>query len=284
MALSKDELLNRITKWRNKDAETSELVKQGILFDNLSDYLNDTFEGEQWDEEAQDYTPEYAKHEEDVLKDLGLSWEDVSALADYDVDNPVTSETIIDKDGDGDADITVTEQDDGNDGDESLVIGGTDIFKEPFTEEQLAILRNDDDFTKFSGDELKALYKSDFAKARKARNAWIKRARELLEGESSDKPHDQGLAGETTPEEEAMLALASGESKPNTGLAGETTPNTGLAGETTLEEDLMLNPDMSPSEFSKKAAEKRGAKPGEPAPDFNNFTNDIAKNLASRRW
>lgn len=217
MALSRDELLDRITKWRNKDAKISELVKQGVLFDNLFDYLNDTFEGEQWNEEAQDYTPEYAKHEEDVLNDLGLSWEDVSTLADYDVDdvdNPVTSKTIIDKDDDGDADVTVIKQDDGDD--------------------------NDNDNEK----------------------------------PESDEPHDEGLAGETTPEEEAMLALASGESKPSTELAGETT----------LEEDLMLNPDMSPSEFSKKAAEKRGAKPGEPAPDFSNFTNDIARTLASRRW
>jgi hypothetical protein len=28
----------------------------------------------------------------------------------------------------------------------------------------------------------------------------------------------------------------------------------------------------------------RGAKPGEPAPDSDNFTNDIARTLASRRW
>lgn len=118
---------------------------------------------------------------------------DVMANADakqHVADNPVTSETVIDKDDDGDADVTITKQDDGDD----------------------------------DGDE-----------------------DELLDGD--DKPHDQGLAGDTT-----------------------------------LEEELMLKPDMSPTEFSKKAAEKRGAKPGEPAPDFNNFTNAIARNLASRRW
>lgn len=164
-------------------------------------------------------------------------------------DNPVTSETVIDKDDDGDADITITKQDDGDDDDESLIIGGTDIYKTPFTEEQLAILRGDSDYSKHSKDEFDALQAADYPKARTARNAWIKRARELLEGDDGDKPHDQGLAGETT-----------------------------------LEEELMLKPDMSPTEFSKKAAEKRGAKPGEPAPDFNNSTNAIAKNLASRRW
>ena len=160
-------------------------------------------------------------------------------------ENPMTSKTVIDKDGDGDADVTVTKQDDGDD-DESLIIGGTDIFKTPFTEKQLAILRGDSDYTKYSKDEFDALQAADYPKARTARNAWIKRARELLDGD--DKPHDQGLAGDTT-----------------------------------LEEELMLKPSMKPTEFSKKAAEKRGAKPGEPAPDMN-FTNDIAKTLASRRW
>lgn len=65
----------------------------------------------------------------------------------------------------------------------------------------------------------------------------------------------------------------------------------GLAGETTLEEDLMMNPDMSPTEYSAKAAEKRGAKKGEPAPDLdlNNVLSDrtqknIIGTLSQYRW
>ena len=65
----------------------------------------------------------------------------------------------------------------------------------------------------------------------------------------------------------------------------------GLAGETTLEEDLMMNPDMSPTEYSAKAAEKRGAKKGEPAPDLdlNNVLSDktqknIIGALSQFRW
>ena len=207
--LSKKELLRRL----NEVSDNTSAEDARNLFDDLSDYLNDAYDGSQpWDDDTGDVTPEYAAWEKKALEDLGIDesiFDTLNALQEAG-DNPVTSETIIDKDDDGDADVTVIKQDDGDDND----------------------------------------------------------------GESSDKPHDEGLAGETTPEEEAMLALASGESKPSTELAGDTT----------LEEDLMLNPDMSSSEFSKKAAEKRGAKPGEPAPDFNNFTNDIARNLASRRW
>lgn len=65
---------------------------------------------------------------------------------------------------------------------ESLIISGTDIYKEPFTEEQLAILRGDSTYNKLSKDEFDALQAADYPKARAARKAWIKRARELLEG------------------------------------------------------------------------------------------------------
>ena len=67
--------------------------------------------------------------------------------------------------------------------------------------------------------------------------------------------------------------------------------DTELAGDTTLEEELMLNPNMSPEEFSKIAAEKRGAKKGEPAPDMNlgNVLSDstqknIIRTLSAHRW
>ena len=69
----------------------------------------------------------------------------------------------------------------------------------------------------------------------------------------------------------------------------------GLTGETTLEEELMLKPDMSPEEFSKLAAEKRAAKKGEAAPDMkddrvlSNVLSDstqknIIRTLSTHRW
>lgn len=215
--LSKEELLRKL----NDLSENTSSEEARILFDDLSDYLNDAYDGpEPWDDDEGDVTPEYAAWEKKALEDLGVDESIFDTLNSLIApDNPVTSKAVIDKDNDGDADVTVIKQDDGND-DESLVIGGTDIYKEPFTEEQLAILRGDDDYNKFSTDEFNALQAADHPKARKARNAWIKRARELLEGESSDKPHDEGLV----------------------------------------------------------------AKPGEPAPDSDNFTNDIARTLASKRW
>jgi len=91
--------------------------------------------------------------------------------------------------------------------------------------------------------------------------------------ESSDKPHDNGLAGETTPEEDLMLRVATGNAPATTNtLAGDLTPeeiemiqmmragkqppkNDGLAGETTPEENEMLN-----------------------------ITNRLAKNLSKHRW
>lgn len=91
--------------------------------------------------------------------------------------------------------------------------------------------------------------------------------------ESSDKPHDEELAGETTPEEDFMQRAAAGEVPATSGvLAGDLTPeevemiqmmragkqppkNDGLAGETTPEEKEMLN-----------------------------ITNRLAKNLSKHRW
>lgn len=246
--VSKEELTRRIGAL----SEDTSAEEASSLFDDLNDYLNDAYTGPKpWDDSTGDVTPEYIAWEKKALEDLGTDTEIFDTLnmiqevADKYL-NPATRKTVIDRDGDGDADVTITEQYDGDD-DESLIIGGTDIFKTPFTEKQLAILRGDSDYTKYSKDEFDALQAADYPKARTARNAWIKRARELLDGDD-DKPHDQGLAGDTT-----------------------------------LEEELMLKPSMKPTEFSKKAAEKRRARPGEPAPDMN-LTNDIAKMLASRRW
>lgn len=147
--------------------------------------------------------------------------------------------------------------------DETLIIGGTDIYKEPFTDEQLAILRKDDDYNKFSTDEFNALQAADRAKVKTARDAKLKRARELLEGnngnipddpdELSEKPHDKKLAtsnvlaGDLTPEEIEMIQMM---------RAGKKPPKSNeLAGETTPEENEMLN-----------------------------ITNRLAKNLSKHRW
>lgn len=91
--------------------------------------------------------------------------------------------------------------------------------------------------------------------------------------ESSDKPHDEELAGEITPEEDFMQRAAAGEVPATSGvLASDLTPeevemiqmmragkqppkNDGLAGETTPEEKEMLN-----------------------------ITNRLAKNLSKYRW
>lgn len=63
---------------------------------------------------------------------------------------------------------------------------------------------------------------------------------------SSDKPHDNVLAGETTPEEDLMLRVATGNAPATSNV---------LAGETTPEENEMLN-----------------------------ITNRLAKNLSKHRW
>lgn len=89
----------------------------------------------------------------------------------------------------------------------------------------------------------------------------------------SDKPHDKGLVGEITPEEDFMQRAAVGKIPVTSGiLAGDLTPeeiemiqmmragkkppkSNGLAGETTPEENEMLN-----------------------------ITNRLAKNLSKHRW
>jgi len=210
---------------------------------------------EQWEDIGSKLTPGIS--EEDIKKILSDSA--------YDYDDEDIKDILVG--------VSLDETSD--DPDESLIIGGTDIFKEPFTEEQLAILRKDDAYNKFSTDEFNALQATDKAKAKTAHDAKLKRARELLEGndESSDKPHDEELAGEKTPEEDFMERAAAGEVPATSGvLAGDLTPeeikmiqmmragkqppkSTELAGETTPEEKEMLN-----------------------------ITNRLAKNLSKHHW
>lgn len=108
-------------------------------------------------------------------------------------------------------------------------------------------------------DELKALYDADKTPDDP--------------DESSDKPHDEELAGETTPEEDFMQRAVAGKIPATSNvLAGDLTPeeiemiqmmragkkpqkSNGLAGETTPEEKEMFN-----------------------------ITNRLAKNLSKHRW
>lgn len=105
--------------------------------------------------------------------------------------------------------------------------------------------------------------------------------------ELSDKPHDEGLAGETTPEEDFMQRAAEGKIPATSGvLAGDLTPeeiemirmmrakkqpkkNAGLAGETTPEEDEMLK-----LVSNQTLSDER----------FKNITNRLAKTLSKHRW
>lgn len=251
MVISKEELLSKLNEV--SDSTSAEEAKE--LFDDLNDYLNDAYDGEQpWDDETGDVTPEYAAWEKKALEDLGLEesiFDTLNAL--QEAGNPVTSETIIDKDDDGDADVTITKQDDGDDSGNNILNVGKAVPEYEDADINAGVLSgmltDKPEIRQATIDWMKGLTGKD---SEALKNIVTSQTFKDMYGEpdwENDEPHDEGLAGDTT-----------------------------------LEEDLMLNPSMSPSEFSKKAAEKRGAKPGEPAPDFNNFTNDIARNLASRRW
>ena len=78
--------------------------------------------------------------------------------------------------------------------------------------------------------------------------------------ESSDKPHDEELAGETTPEEDFMQRAAAGEVPATSGV---------LAGDLTPEEVEMIQMMRA----KKQASENTG-----------NITNRLAKNLSKHRW
>lgn len=105
--------------------------------------------------------------------------------------------------------------------------------------------------------------------------------------ESSDKPHDEELAGEKTPEEDFMERAAAGEVPATSGvLAGDLTPeeiemiqmmragkqppkSKELAGETTPEEKEMLK-----LAGNQTVSDKR----------MKNITNRLAINLSKHRW
>lgn len=105
--------------------------------------------------------------------------------------------------------------------------------------------------------------------------------------ESSDKPHDEELAGETTPEEDFMQRAAAGKVPATSGvLAGDLTPeeiemiqmmragkqppkSKELAGETTPEEKEMLK-----LAGNQTLSDER----------MKNITNRLAINLSKHRW
>lgn len=285
--LSREELIRKL----NELSENTSSEEARILFDDLSDYLNDAYDGpEPWDDDEGDVTPEYAAWEKKALEDLGVDESIFDTLNSLIVpDNPVTSKAVIDKDNDGDADVTVIKQDDGNDDDESLVIGGTDIFKEPFSEEQLAILRGDDDYNKFSKDEFDSLQAADYSKARTARKAWIKRARELLDGNDDDESLIIGgtdIFKEPFTEEQLAILRNDGDfTKFSTdefnALQAADHPKARKARDAWIKRAREL---LEGESSDKPHDEDLVAKPGEHAPDSDNFTNDIARTLASKRW
>ena len=90
---------------------------------------------------------------------------------------------------------------------------------------------------------------------------------------SSDKPHDEELAGEKTPEEDFMLRAAAGEVPATSGvLAGDLTPEE-------IEMIQMMRAGKQPPK-SKELA-------GETTPEEKemlNITNRLAKNLSKHRW
>lgn len=91
--------------------------------------------------------------------------------------------------------------------------------------------------------------------------------------ESSDKPHDEELAGEKTPEEDFMERAAAGEVPATSGvLAGDLTPEE-------IEMIQMMRAGKQPPKSTELA--------GETTPEENemlNITNRLAKNLSKHRW
>lgn len=245
MAINKEELLSRL----NEVTDKTSAADARDLFNDLSDYLNDMYNGPQpWDDSTGDVTPEYASWEKKALEDLGLE-ESI-----FDTLNALQETGSINKDDN-----------------DSLVIGGTDIFKEPFTEEQLAILRKDSAYSKLIKDELAAIQADDIAKLKNIHDAQTKRARELLES-SGDKPHDKKLAGEKTPEEDFMQRAVEGKVPATSGV---------LAGDLTPEEIEMIQ-----MMRAGKQSKDTGLADSQTLSDerFKNVTNRLAKNLSKHRW
>lgn len=91
--------------------------------------------------------------------------------------------------------------------------------------------------------------------------------------ESSDKPHDEELAGEKTPEEDFMQRAAAGEVPATSGV---------LAGDLTPEEVEMIQM-MRAGKQPPKSKELTGETTPEEK-EMLNITNRLAKNLSKHRW
>lgn len=90
--------------------------------------------------------------------------------------------------------------------------------------------------------------------------------------ELSERPHDEGFAGEKTPEEDFMLRVAEGKVPATRGV---------LAGDLTPEEIEMIH-----MMRAKKQSKDTGLADSQTLSDerFKNITNRLAKNLSSHRW
>lgn len=91
--------------------------------------------------------------------------------------------------------------------------------------------------------------------------------------ESSEKPHDEELAGETTPEEDFMERAAEGKVPATSGV---------LAGDLTPEEIEMIQM-MRAGKQPPKSKELAGETTSEEK-EMLNITNRLAKNLSKHRW
>lgn len=266
MAISREELIKKINDWR-KDKNRDGLP------DAYLEYLDSILEKEGVDtfatdpdtgEELDDYTPEFEAVSAEVMDDLGVSGDEIDEImGNGNPDNNINNknpDSYLNSISDGD---------------------GLDYYRYgPYTPEDEAKLYNNPEYRSLSEKIVSGLISGkSIEKLREEIGPLMskrqKMAIDILHGssadnvpddpdKSSDKPHDKELAGETT-----------------------------------LEEELLLKPNMPPEEFSKIAAEKRGAKKGEAAPDmkndkalnnvlsdarFKNVTNRLAKNLSKHRW
>lgn len=284
MAISKEELIKKIGDWR-----------KGNKVDDLSDayleYLDSVLEKEGYDtfatdpdtgEELDDYTPEFEATQAEVLDDLGLSDREIEMIMNGEWPNPNAVPWPKKPHGD------------------TLVIGGTDIFKEPFTEEQLAILHKDGAYIKLTKDELAAIQAADRTKAKTIYDAKIKRARELLEGSGDSGTYLNSMSdgdgldyyryGPYTDEDEAKLnsnpeylnlseKIASGKlsGKPIEKLREEIGP--------LMSKQQKLAIDILRGSSSDKPHDT-GLADSQTLSDerFKNITNRLAKNLSKHRW
>ena len=266
MAISKEELVNKINDWR-KDHNRNGLA------DAYLEYLDSILEKEGVDtfvtdpdtgEEGDDYTPEFEATQAEVLNDLGLSDKEIDEImGNENTDSGAYLNSISDGDG-------------------------LDYYRYgPYTPEDEAKLLNNPEYKSLNEKITAALISGKSVEELRAELLPLMRkqqkiAIDILHG--ADNPVTSKTIIDKDDDGDADVTITKQDDGNDEKSESDEPHDEGLADDTTPEEDLMLNPDMSPSEFSKKAAEKRGAKAGEPAPDFNNFTNDIARSLANRRW